>query len=67
LTHLLFVDDVLLFGASSIREFKYFNKVMDLYGLETNMEINFQNSSISFNVLHERKERLIIQTLPFQV
>jgi hypothetical protein len=40
LSHLLFVDDFLMFGASSLQEFQSIRRIMDLFYSATGMEIN---------------------------
>lgn len=60
LVHLLLVDDVLLFGAGSIREGEVL-KALDLYSKATGMEINMQKSYISFSEMSHRWTNDILQ------
>ena len=49
ITHLLFVNDVLLFGHGSVREAQSYKEIMDIFFKEMGMEVNLLKSSISFN------------------
>jgi len=40
LSHLLFVDDILLFGEGSVREWRYFKGIIYTLCLATGMEVN---------------------------
>jgi hypothetical protein len=40
ITHQLFVDDVLIFGASDVQEFQVLKDIMELFCEATGMEIN---------------------------
>jgi hypothetical protein len=40
ITHLLFVDDVILFGVGYVREEKYIKRALNLFGIVTGMEVN---------------------------
>jgi len=51
LTHLLFVDDVILFAMCILREAKKYNEMLDLYCKAIGMEVNINNSNILFNSL----------------
>jgi hypothetical protein len=44
LSHILFVDDVLLFGLGSVRENQTLKEILDLYLTATRMEINLGKS-----------------------
>jgi hypothetical protein len=65
LTHLLFVDDVLLFGNGSSREAKIFKEILDLYYKAIGMEVNNQNPSISFNGIPKGQARFLHIFWPF--
>jgi hypothetical protein len=51
LSHLLFVDDVILFGLGIVREAEKYKKILDLYCRARGMEINAHKSTILFNEL----------------
>ena len=46
LTHVLFVDDVLLFGGNSVDEWKCFSDLLSLFCNATGMEISLTKSSL---------------------
>jgi len=45
ITHLMFVDDIILFGIGNIVEWKVYKKILDLFCKATCMAINPHNSS----------------------
>jgi hypothetical protein len=46
---LLFVDDVMLFGAGTVREIQSLKEILDLFCSTTGMELNSRKSSIRVN------------------
>lgn len=57
ITHMLFVDDVLLFGIGHIDEWMYYKSIIDLFCLAIGMSINYPksgfysiNCSVDFHV-----------------
>ena len=42
LTHILFVDDVLLLGEGNLDNLQYLTQILNLYKQETGMEINIE-------------------------
>ena len=52
LTHLLFVDDVLLFGVGTIEEWKHFKILLDLFCSTMGMSISKAKSSFLYNKLN---------------
>lgn len=44
LSHLLFIDDVLLFGVNSTREETYLKEALESYNMETQMELSLEKS-----------------------
>ena len=67
LTHLLFVDDILLFIMGTKGEEKKFKEMMDLYRKTTRMEVNIDKSSILFNDLKEDREMDCRLITPFNL
>ena len=59
ITHLLFVDDVLLFGDGSLRDAQAIHQALYLYCKATGMEVNHQKSCIIFHRAVEGQERAI--------
>jgi hypothetical protein len=53
LTHLLFVDDILIFGEGSVQELKALSDILDLYCKETSMELNVRKSWLMCNCISE--------------
>ena len=64
ISHLLFVDDALLFGVCSIIRAKYLKEALGLCSLAKGMEINLEKSPSSFDGMSERQVRDVI---PFQI
>ena len=53
LTHLLFVDDVILFGFGSLEEWRAFKNILDIFCEASGMSININKSSFLHNDLDE--------------
>jgi hypothetical protein len=59
LTHLLFVDDVLILGIGSIEEWIELKKIISTFCQATRVEVNCQKSCFLFNNMEAKKvERL---------
>eukprot|EP01018_Ginkgo_biloba_P004985 Gb_28741 [translate_table: standard] len=65
LTHLLFVDDILLFCEGSRRDIMKLKEILDLYCAATVMMINLNKSSISFSQVLEEDRGFMNQLFPF--
>jgi hypothetical protein len=55
LTHLLFVDDVLIFCNDLMGDADKLNSILDLFGRVTRMKINEQKSTLSVHNMEEVK------------
>ena len=66
LTHLLFVDDVILFGLGSFEEWVAFNIILDTFCEASGMCININKSSFLHNHLDEALLRSISGLLPYK-
>jgi hypothetical protein len=66
LSHMLFVDDVLLFSDSYNRDAILFKEILDLCSKASRIEINFQNSSITYNNISEDQERSLSIIFPYK-
>jgi hypothetical protein len=66
LTHLLFVDDVLLFSNGLEAEGRKLQEILQLYCKATSMEINFMKSVIFLNALGDENEQLLKYLFPFR-
>jgi hypothetical protein len=66
LSHMLFVDDVLLFSDSYNRDAILFKEILDLCSKASGIEINFQNSSITYNNISEDQERSLSIIFPYK-
>jgi hypothetical protein len=53
LTHLLFVDDVMIFGEGSVQEFHMLKSILELFFLATSMLINMEKSNMIICYLRE--------------
>lgn len=49
ITHLFFVDDILIFGFGSVGEWKEYNDIFQVFCQASGMEDNLQNSSFIYN------------------
>jgi hypothetical protein len=62
--HLLFVDDILLFGRGNVREQSYLESILDLCCKSMGIEINMSKSCILINDLSDnflrRLEKLLL-------
>jgi hypothetical protein len=63
-THLLFVDDILLFSYGSRREVDKINATLELYDACLGMDTN-RKSLIVFIGMEEEFKRMILQVFPF--
>ena len=69
LTHVLFLDDVLMFGDGTFGNLQNLVKVLDSYQKATGMEINLEKLKLSQNNVHEGtlledKELIPVTTSP---
>jgi hypothetical protein len=54
LTHLLFIDHVMIFGAGSVGEFQVLKSVLELLFSATDMQINIENSNILVYAIRDK-------------
>jgi len=67
ISHLLFVDDILILCDGLIQDIGKLCEGLLLFKQATGMEINAQNSSITLSSLDEEETQYITKRLPFQV
>jgi len=67
ITHLLFVNDVLLFGHGFVREAQSYKEILDLFCKEMGMEVNLIKSSFSLNKLQDEITYRINHLLHFRL
>ena len=67
LTHLLFVDDVLLFGEAIVDEWQQYKQLLDLFCSATGMQINEEKSILLFNDIDELAKANIGAILPYKM
>ena len=65
-THLLFVDDVILFGTSTFEEWVAFKVILDTFCTASGMSINMDKSCFLFNNVDEGLLRIISSSLSFK-
>ena len=53
ITHMLFVDDVLLFGIGTVNEWKAYKEALNLFCSATGMEVSIEKSSFLFQDVDE--------------
>ena len=67
LTHLLFVDDAVLFGSGTLSEWQHYKCILDTFCSATGMEINVENSSFLYNNIDESVRQQISNFLPYKM
>jgi hypothetical protein len=67
ITHLMFVDDVILFWIGCIDEWKSYKDVLDLFFKATWMEFNPQKSSFLEAGWDDVEPNLLKELFPFEV
>jgi len=65
--HMLFVDDILLFGRGNLREMNYLKIILISFCKSTRMEINMNTSCILFNDFSDNMKRQIAQFFQMMV
>ena len=66
LTHLLFVDDVILFGLGTFEEWLAFKVILDIFCEASSMSINVNKSCFLHNDLNEALLQRITGLLPYR-
>lgn len=66
LTHLLFVDDILIFLNGSVRDTTSLNEILNLFCSATGIEINRGKSTISLSDCTLQESQLALQKFSFQ-
>jgi hypothetical protein len=63
ITHLLFVDDILIFYNGQRRDTKVLENILSLFRSATCMQINFQKSTLSFSEIGKRGRKNLLKAL----
>jgi len=66
ITHLMFVDDVILFGIGCIAEWKVYKEVLDLFCKATGMAFNPQKTSFLEAGWDDVEPNLLKELFPFE-
>jgi hypothetical protein len=66
-THLLFIDDILIFCEGTRRMVENLREIINLFCEATSMKLNIDKSTISYWGLLENEKALYSQVFPFQV
>eukprot|EP00253_Pinus_taeda_P017096 PITA_17096 len=66
ITHLLFVDDILIFSNGSYNELKELRCILDLFLKATGMQINSRKSQVSVADIDKRERTTLLNLFPFQ-
>lgn len=66
ISHLLFIDDLLLFSDGSRRETHQLKKIIDLFLKATRMCINIKKSSLIVEGFTRAEIRMISKDIPFE-
>jgi hypothetical protein len=67
ITHLMFVDDIVLFGNGNLSEWKVFKQVLDLFFQATGMAFNPQKSTFLEASWNDAELALLREFFPFVV
>eukprot|EP00253_Pinus_taeda_P018177 PITA_18177 len=67
ITHLLFVDDILLFTNGNLNEIRELKNILDLFMKATGMQINYRKSQLITEGLNRLEKNQISSLLPFDV
>lgn len=65
ITHLLFVDDVLIFCYGLVRDSHTLREILDLFSKLTGMEVNAGESTLTTDILRVEERLELIQIFPF--
>ena len=65
ITHLLFVDDVLIFGWGSLNEWSKLNEILNLFCSAIGMMINPKKSTFLKSNISTKVELYVSQIIPF--
>ena len=65
ITHLLFVDDVLIFCSRSVRDAITIGESLDLFSKATGMEVNAGKSSITTHFLRDEERHAFVRIFPY--
>eukprot|EP00253_Pinus_taeda_P029977 PITA_29977 len=67
ITHLLFVDDILIFSNGSYNELKEFKSIFDLFLKATGMQINSGKSQVCVAEFDRRESTMMTNLFPFHL
>jgi len=67
LTHLIFVDDAILFGMGTVEEWQHYKEIMDTLCSAIGMEINATKSSFLFNDIDDSVKHQIYNFMPIKM
>ena len=65
ITHLIFVDDVLIFYSGSVRYVNTIGEILDLFSKATGMEVNADKSTITTHRLREEERLEFLRIFPY--
>ena len=67
ITHLLFVDDVLIFCSRDRRDTRVLKEILDLFSKATGMDINVEKSTLTNHLLRPEEELELFENFPFTI
>ena len=67
LAHLLFIDDVILFGLGTIEQWQHYKALLDLLCSATGMKISEEKSSFLYNEIDELTRINVAALLPYKM
>lgn len=65
ISHLLFVDDILLFTNGNLNEIKDLKNILDLFMKAIGMQVNYRKSQLIMEDFNRHEKHLITSILPF--
>jgi len=67
ITHLLFVDDILLFSNGSLTKFNKIKEILELFMKATGMQVNYRKSQLMMEGLNRQEISQITAIVPLEV
>eukprot|EP00253_Pinus_taeda_P027374 PITA_27374 len=67
LTHLLFVDDVLILLDGSMRDIRTFSRILELFSQATGMQVNREKSTITMTRTSVNEAQQALQAFPYSI
>ena len=67
ISHLLFVDDILIFCSGSVRDLRTLDDILKIFSKATGMDINVGKSTVIPFLLSREEELVLLDLFPFHI